>query len=142
MPIVKCICGRERLVIEGKKKKCRKCGRTLTAAPPPPAAPAESNTLTIEDLKAQHPEAVAEIVKAAQVEALAEAAGQDSKAVAETAALKLRIKNAIEKTVEKTITKRDKQINKTTVPKFKEQFPKLWGKIEKSFTKKSGKKTE
>ncbi len=32
MPTVKCPnCGRERLVVEGKKKKCRKCGTPLSA---------------------------------------------------------------------------------------------------------------
>ncbi len=40
MPMVKCPnCGRERLVVEGKRKKCRKCGTPLTSVMGYPATP-------------------------------------------------------------------------------------------------------
>lgn len=58
MPIVKCPnCGRERLVVEGKKKKCRKCGTPLTAnmgysaseGPPDPLAAETTSATQVND---------------------------------------------------------------------------------------------
>ena len=59
MPIVKCPnCGRERLVVEGKKKKCRKCGTPLSSLPAKPAEP-----VTVETIKEKYPSQVAEIIE-------------------------------------------------------------------------------
>lgn len=52
MPIVKCPnCGRERLVVEGKKKKCRKCGTPLTANMGKPATPDEELSVPEEEVR-------------------------------------------------------------------------------------------
>lgn len=72
MPQVKCPkCGRVRLVVEGKKKNCRKCGTPLTATPAMAVKPEEQKitappAITAADLQKQFPEQIAEIIKAAQ----------------------------------------------------------------------------
>lgn len=74
MPMVTCPnCGRERLVVEGKRKKCRKCGTPLTSLPPKPPKPEK---ITVEQLAERHPQQVAEIVKAAQDEVVREQIGE------------------------------------------------------------------
>lgn len=74
MPIVKCPnCGSERLVVEGKKKNCRKCGTPLSTIPPKPP---KVVTFTAEQLKEQYPRQVAEITEQAKAEIVREEIGE------------------------------------------------------------------
>jgi len=74
MPQIKCPnCGRVRLVVEGKKKNCRKCGTPLTTNPPKEQKPIK---VTAEQLQEQHPEQIAEIINAAKNEVVREETGE------------------------------------------------------------------
>ena len=52
-------CGTVRTVVDGKKKRCRKCGQTLTTLPPKPAP-----EVTAQSLAEQYPEQTEEIIRA------------------------------------------------------------------------------
>lgn len=74
MPQIKCPnCGSIRLVVEGKKKNCRKCGTPLTSYPPKEQKVVE---VTAEQLKEQHPKQIAEIINAARGEIVQEEIGK------------------------------------------------------------------
>lgn len=61
MARIKCPnCGTERVVVEGKKKRCRKCGTTLTTLPPKPAP-----KVTAASLAEQYPEQIEELIRTA-----------------------------------------------------------------------------
>lgn len=63
MPMITCPqCGTERIVVEGKRKNCRKCGQALSTIKPKPAKP---QIYTRDELIEKFPEAVKEIRKAA-----------------------------------------------------------------------------
>jgi len=74
MPQIKCPnCGRVRLVVEGKKKNCRKCGTPLTTNPPKEQKVVE---VTAGQLKERYPEQIAELIKAAKNEVVREEIGE------------------------------------------------------------------
>lgn len=74
MPQIKCPkCGRVRLVVEGKKKNCRKCGTPLTAYQPKEQKPVE---VTAEQLKEQYPEQIGRLIEAAKKEIMREEVGE------------------------------------------------------------------
>jgi len=134
--MIKCPnCGRERLVVEGKRKKCRKCGTPLTSRPPKPVEPPK---LTVEQLTEQYPERVAEIIERASAEAVKEEIGDlTSELLLEhypelveelTAAVKeTTAKETAKETAENVRTK----IGGMSVKKFAAQFSELYEKIVK-----------
>lgn len=67
MARIKCECGREQIVPDGKAKKCRKCGAMLSTVP---AKTAKREKLSAEQLQERYPKLVSELTKAA-VEATA-----------------------------------------------------------------------
>lgn len=139
MPQVKCPnCGVVRLVVEGKRKKCRKCGTPLTSRPPKPEP--EIPKVTVDELKEQYPEQIAEIVEVAKTEVVKEEIGEltseillevypeliaELTAAAKETAAKETAKAIAKETAEKV---RDK-IGKMNIKKFAEQFGELYEKI-------------
>ena len=74
MPQIKCPnCGRTRLVVEGKKKNCRKCGTPLTTNPPKEQKVVKA---TAGQLKERYPEQVAELIEAAKNKVVREETGE------------------------------------------------------------------
>lgn len=64
MAIIKCpACGAERVVPEGKIKRCRKCGEKLTTIKAPPPKPPE---MTADELAAAYPRQVQELIERAE----------------------------------------------------------------------------
>ncbi|RKY23749.1 MAG: hypothetical protein DRP62_05270 [Planctomycetota bacterium] len=60
MAQIKCPnCGTVRVVPEGKRKRCRKCGTALTTNPPKPA---KVETITAEQLKERYPKQIKQII--------------------------------------------------------------------------------
>lgn len=60
MAQIKCPnCGTVRVVPEGKRKNCRKCGTALTTNPPKPA---KVETVTAEQLKEKYPQQIKQII--------------------------------------------------------------------------------
>jgi len=74
MPQIKCPnCGKVRLVVEGKKKNCRKCGTPLTTNPPKEQKVVK---VTAEQLKELYPEQIAEIAETAKNKVVREELGE------------------------------------------------------------------
>lgn len=67
MARIKCECGREQIVPDGKAKKCRKCGAMLSTIS---AKTAKREKLSADELQERYPKLVSELTKAA-VEATA-----------------------------------------------------------------------
>jgi len=117
MPQVKCPkCGTVRLVVEGKTKKCRKCGTPLTANI---QKPVEQKTeapkvITAEELQKQYPQQVDCLIDTAQKQLLVE-----------------RVED-IKKTTVEVEAKTREEIGNMKVEIFAEQFPKLFNEIAKA----------
>ena len=79
--MIKCPnCGRERLVVEGKRKKCRKCGTPLTSRPPKLE---EKPSLSADDLRELHPKQIGQILDAAKAKTIDELTKQYPEQIAE-----------------------------------------------------------
>ena len=167
--MIKCPnCGRERLVVEGKRKKCRKCGTPLTSRPPKEKPSLSADDLqelyprqigqildaakakTVDELQEQYPEQVAEIIKAAQALVVKEEIGELTselllehypELVAEltAAAKETAAKETAEAIAKDTAEKVRTKIGKMSVKKFAEQFSELHQKLVKAIR---GQKTE
>lgn len=74
MPQIKCPkCGRVRVVVEGKRKNCRRCGTPLSANMPKPKPPEK---VTSKIICERFPEQVAEIREQAKAEVVLEEIGE------------------------------------------------------------------
>ena len=146
MPQVKCPkCGTVRLVVEGKKKNCRKCGTPLTADAKNTVKPEEQKieapaVLTAADLQKQYPEQTGQIIKVVQLKAEAEALKRKPGDVTAEILLNTYPKAAVEMTEIITAEVTEKitaEVTARTLEKvaglkveaFAEQFPKLFNQI-------------
>ena len=68
MPIIKCPqCGKEQLIVDGKRKNCRRCNTPLSTITPKPAKPLKFSAAQLVE---QFPKAVDEIKELAAAEAV------------------------------------------------------------------------
>lgn len=156
MARVKCPkCGRERVVVEGKKKNCRRCGTALSTLGPKPEKPEKPPTA--EHLAERYPAQIEEIKSRAAAEARKQVLQDEYEITAEY--IKADCPELIEQLRAEIIEEQGTEVHKVSaeeikqaqieaeesarekafaavanlsVPKFGEQFPHLAQKIQKA----------